>query len=193
VFRRREVLVTLKVLDTLGGELAEDAWTLYADTFRELNKIAVQRHLMNRREFDEVMADPRVAKYLTLDDAGQLVGLSTFTNDLDAVPLISPQYFEAHWPNHYAAKNIWYIGFVAVTPAGRGSGAFTELFAEYYRIAAAVNGIVGLDVCTYNETVHRLPRAIEIYLKRLSGGLSRSTRADQQSFWLHEMNSGGVA
>lgn len=181
--------MTVKFVQVLDGDLADSAWELYTAAFTELNRKAVQRHLMTRAEFDQVMADERVDKVLTLGDAGEMVGLSTFTNHLDAVPLIAPEYFEAHWPVHYAQQRIWYIGFVAVAPAAQGSGAFTEVFIEFHKIAAAVDGIVGLDVCVANEDVARLPRAIEIFLRRLSGGVSRATRIDRQNYWLFEMNA----
>jgi hypothetical protein len=179
--------MTVKFLDTLDGELADSAWKLYVDAFEELNHLAVQRHLMYRNEFDEVMADTRVDKVLTLDDAGALAGVATFTNELDAVPLIAPQYFEHHWPEHYASKRIWYIGFVAVAPAAQGSGAFTEVFEEFYRIAEPHDGLVGLDICNYNKETHHLPRAIEVWLKRLSRGASRAVRIDDQAFYLYDM------
>ena len=46
------------------GELAEDAWKLYRQSFDELRTLAVQRHVMYGDEFDAVMADSRVEKFL---------------------------------------------------------------------------------------------------------------------------------
>ena len=89
----------IKVIDRITDEDRREAmWTMYRDAFEELNTLAVQRHMMFRSEFDEVMADPRVDKYVALDDDGTMCGVATYTNDLDAVPLIAPQYFERHWP-----------------------------------------------------------------------------------------------
>jgi hypothetical protein len=109
--------MVIKIVEQVNDEeLLQSLWELYSDAFKDLNSLAVQRHLMYRNEFDEVMRDQRVQKYLCLDDDGTLYGLSTYTNDLAAVPLIAPEYFERHWPDHYAARKIWYIGFVAVDP-----------------------------------------------------------------------------
>ncbi|HEU4347241.1 MAG TPA: hypothetical protein VFR35_05580, partial [Actinoplanes sp.] len=59
----------VKVIDQItGGELREALWKLYEEAFRELRSLAVQRHLMYRSEFDEVMNDCRVQKYLALED-----------------------------------------------------------------------------------------------------------------------------
>src|SRR5258706_16131432 len=96
--------MNVKIVDLVQGDLREEAWTLYSEAFDELNALAVQRHLMYRNEFDDVMADPRVQKYLCLDVDDALRGMSIYTNDLGAVPLISPPYFERHWPEHFAER-----------------------------------------------------------------------------------------
>ena len=83
----------IKIVDLITeDELIESAWRLYEDAFQELKSLAVQRHLMYRSEFEEVMRDSRIQKYLCFSDDGEtLVGLSTYTNDLHAMPLIAPE------------------------------------------------------------------------------------------------------
>lgn len=177
--------MSVKVFDELPDSLIGDAWTLYHDAFRELNAFAVQRHLMYRDEFDAVMRDKRVQKYLSLDDNGALCGLSTYTNDLDAVPLISPQYFQRRWPQHYAERRIWYVGFVAVHRNGRAMNAFVELVEAMQRVAAPQNGIVGLDLCRYNDEARRMSHAVGLLVHRITSTV-QVERADEQSYWLYE-------
>jgi hypothetical protein len=177
--------MNIKVVDELHESLLEEAWSLYHEAFQELNAHTVQRHLMYRSEFDEVMRDRRVEKYLCLDDGGALCGLSTFTNHLDAVPLISPQYFQRRWPQHYAEQRIWYVGFVAVAPNGRAMYAFVELVEAMQRVAAPRNGIVGLDVCRYNNDARRMSRAVGLLVRRITSTV-RVEHADEQSYWLYE-------
>jgi hypothetical protein len=177
--------MNVKVVDEVHKTLIEDAWTLYHEAFNELNAFAVQRHLMYRSEFDEVMRDQRVQKYLCLEDADTLYGLSTYTNDLDAVPLISPQYFKRRWPRHYAERRIWYCGFVAVHPNGRSANVFAELVEAMYLVAATQNGIIALDMCRFNDEGRRLSRVVPLMLQRLSGDV-RTERMDEQSYWLYE-------
>jgi hypothetical protein len=178
--------VTVKFVDVLDGELAETVWTLYRAAFAGLDALAAQRHLMHRSEFDTVVADPRVDKVLALDDAGALAGVASYTNDLDAVPLISPAYFRQRWPEAYEQRRIWYIGFLAVDPAAQGGGTFTDLFTELYQVASPRNGLVAMDICTYNDDVHHLPTAIKLLLRRSSGGRARSLLADAQSYWVFD-------
>jgi hypothetical protein len=178
----------VKVVDEVVGILRDEAWALYFDAFEELNTLAVQRHLMYRWEFDDVMADARIRKYLAFDDAG-LVGLSAYTNDLHAVPLISPAYFWHHYPAEYAADRVWYCEFVAVARSGKGrpdSGAFAALVEAMWRDADG--GIIALDMCRVNAE-RGMSRVVPLMLRRLSGKV-RTVRADEQSYWIYEFPGG---
>ena len=179
----------IKVVDQVSdGDYLDEAWNLYDEAFRELNSLAVQRHLMYESEFKEVMSDPRVDKYLCLDEGGTLRGLSTYTNDLDAVPLIAPQYFKRRWPDLYRDHKIWYCGFVAVRPDGQHHHAFAALVEAMYQKAADRNGIIGLDFCQYNDDMRNMSRVIRRMLQRLSGNV-HAERMDQQSYWLYQFPS----
>ena len=63
----------------VDGDQREEAWKLYLQSFDELRYLAVQRHVMYGEEFDAVMADPLVDKFLVWGDDGSLQGLSTMT------------------------------------------------------------------------------------------------------------------
>lgn len=178
--------MNIKVVDLVHDELAEEAWRLYSTAFEELNTLTVQRHLMYRSEFIEVMGDERVQKYLAIDDEdGTLRGLSTYTNDLDAMPLISPPYFQRRWPKHYAERRIWYCGFVAVQDDKRAAQAFGDLVEAMYLVAATQNGIIGLDICRHNDEARRMSRVVRLMLHRLSGDV-RAERMDEQAYWIYE-------
>jgi hypothetical protein len=115
---------------------------------------------MYASEFDAVMADTRVTKYLAFGDDGSLQGISTMTADLLAVPLVSPEYFAQRWPERYTARRIYYIGFHAVHPDSHGTGVFGEMVKVMTHEVALVDGIAILDVCTYNKDRLHLPRAV---------------------------------
>jgi len=188
-----EQSMVIKIVDQINDdEILEAAWDLYLGAFKELNTLAVQRHLMRRDEFDGVMNDQRVQKYLCVDDDGTLCGLATYTNDLDAVPLIAPEYFERHWPEHYAAHKIWYIGFVAVHPQAQGRHVFRQLVEELYVVAATQNGLVGIDICSYNDDVLNMSHLFRSMVARLTANM-RFQRIDQQSYWLYEFPAEAAA
>jgi hypothetical protein len=178
--------MVVKIVDQFNEDAEiERLWQLYSEVFADLNALAVQRHLMYRSEFEDVMRDSRIQKYLSLDDHGSVCGLSTYTNELTAMPLISPAYFERRWPELYAQRKVWYCGFVAVFPSGRANHSFAELVEAMYLTAAAQNGIIGLDFCQFNDDQRRMSRVVRAMLQRLSGGV-RAQCADQQSYWTYE-------
>jgi hypothetical protein len=178
--------MTINVVYEVGDDLLEGSWKLYYEAFRELNSLAVQRHLMFRNEFDDVMLDHRVQKYVCLDDDDLLCGLATYTNELEAMPLISPQYFERRWPKLFAERKIWYCGFVAADPKGRGANTFAQLVEAMFRVAAEQDGIIALDFCRHKDQAHHISRVVELMLRRLSGGSLRASRMDEQQYWLYE-------
>jgi hypothetical protein len=175
----------IEVVERLGAELLDRAWGLYNDAFEELRAAAVQRHLMYRDEFDAVMGDPRVGKYLAYDADGDFAGLATLTNRLEAVPLISPEYFQRRWPERFAERRIFYVGFAAVCPGDRGSGIFAGFVAAMYQVAAAHQGVIALDICRRNEEEFGLPEAVRALFDRLARG-TRIHRLDEQVYWLYE-------
>lgn len=179
----------VKIIDQItDDETINAAWSLYQEAFEELRSLAVQRHLMYRDEFEAVMRDQRVAKYLALRDDGTLCGISTYTNELEAVPLIAPEWFARHWPEHYASKRIWYIGFVAVHPQAQGRRAFRDLVEQMYLVASNQNGLVGLDICTHNDEVRHMSRVFRSMISRWSPTM-KFDRIDQQSYWLYHFPS----
>jgi hypothetical protein len=140
---------------------------------------------MFRSEFDEVMADDRVEKYVVAAADGSLAGLSTFTNELDAMPLISPEFFAHRWPQHYAERRIWYLGFIAIGANQRSSGVFESMIDKMWRIVRANAGVAALDLCARNEA-RNLDTAITRTLAALTPDVV-ATRLDTQAFWAWEL------
>lgn len=174
--------------ELVEGLAREHCWELYERAFAGLRAAAVQRHLMYRDEFDAVMADKRVAKLVVSDGTGpdvRVAALATFTNHLDAVPLISPEFFAARWPDLYADGLIWYVGFLAIDPDFWRTPASALLVREICRAPAASGGIVGVDICDHNESTRRMSTG----LLRLGRAVSTQTtlhRLDAQTFWAYE-------
>lgn len=161
-------------------------WALYERAFADLRVGAAQRHVMLHQEFEELLADSRVIKYVVRDPArGRLSGLATMTNDLDAVPLVSPEYFQLHYPESVAAGNLWYVNFVAVDPDYHGTGTFGMIIGEACRRVAPVGGVICLDVSERSELQHQLPSAIERIGNTFAPGTSKR-RLDSQVYWAYQ-------
>ena len=177
----------LETTTQIAGQLAEDCWALYEQAFEELRTAAVQRHVMLRSEFDAVLADVRVTKYAALDEAagGRCCALATATTALEAMPLISPEFFAHRWPDLYAGRHIWYVGFVAVAPDHQRGPLFGRIVGDVARSAAAVGGVTAMDVSRYVAEHRRLPEVLARYFARLAPG-TRGVLLDEQSFWAYE-------
>lgn len=173
------------VMPVLPGPLLDPAWAFYRDVFDELRILAVNRHLMHRHEFEDLMADKRIDKYVAHDDAGEIIGLAAMTSDLSAVPLVSPEYFRHHWPELYAENRLFYVLFVGAMRGPRGRGVFVGLLREMYRPIEAAAGRAFVDVCTHNEEALKLPEKIAGVLTGIAGH-AVPTRVDSQSFWMYE-------
>jgi hypothetical protein len=176
----------IEVGETVPAQESDEAWQLYIAAFEELRTTAVQRHVMTRQEFDGVLDDRRVLKYRAMDPGpgGRLAALSTLTNELDAMPLISPDYFRRRWPDRFAESRIWYIGFMAVHPGYRNSGVFERVVEEMYQVIAASHGVGVVDICRRNDELG-LPQAVHEVLDNLTGNVRRE-RLDEQTYWLYE-------
>lgn len=175
----------IETVDAVPAGLLDSLWRIYLQAFDELRSAAVQRHVMYRSEFDEVMRDRRVCKYVARDDDGVVQGLATVTNDLHAVPLISPEYFERRYPDMFAKRQIWYVGFVAVNRGGRRARLFVKIIEAMYQTAARNLGIVAVDVCRHNEQAYGMAGAIQTILRRQYGQVE-GRRVDEQSYWVYE-------
>lgn len=165
------------------------AWDLYRDAFTDIDAQAAQRHLMTRDEFDHVMTDRRIRKYFAFH-GGTPVGLAVITNDLDAWPLISPRYFARQWPDLYAARRIFYIGF-ACTVTGAPNHTFHDLIADLSKEVFAVDGMAVMDFCTRNAIGLRMPRRVGALLNHLHPAASEARLIDTQEFWAWRFDGNG--
>lgn len=183
----------IDVSNVLGNGEINAAYDFYAERFAGLRTRAIQRHLMTLPELHAVCTDTAVEKWRVFTDTGDLVGFATYSNILTSMPLIEPAFFQARWPREYAAKAIWYCGFVCVADTAP-QGAFVELITRMYHQAAEHGGVISLDYCAAND---RLARAVRLALHRVAtervtvpDGLSQTafqaTPVDTQTYWTYE-------
>jgi Acetyltransferase (GNAT) family len=173
----------------------DELWPLYEASFSPLAARAAQRHLMTRAEFDEAMIDDRVDKIVVRDHrAGDAPAcLAAISNRLNAVHLVSPDYYANRWPEHYRAGRIWYITFVAVHPDYQRTYAIAKVMERLCQFAAQDGGIIAADICEFNEETLRFPTTIARLCKAFNPGIRRE-RLDAQVYWAYELPAlGGSA
>jgi hypothetical protein len=174
----------------VDGPEADACWEFYDRAFETLRTRAAQRHAMTRDEFADQMIDGRVTKHIVYDAqiGSKPVGMTTLTNDLKAVPLISPEFYEARWPQFYAEQLIWYIGFLAIDPDYHGTGVLARMVGSLCDVVPPRGGVMAADICQFNQEAMLLPETFA----RLAGTYSRQPelqRLDAQVFWGYEFAS----
>jgi hypothetical protein len=174
----------LIVLAVVDGELRERAWEAYGDAFAELRTAAIQRHMMTRDEFDAVMADERVQVYLARHPDGTVAAIATLANDLAAMPLVSPDFFRARWPEHYDAGRCWYIGLVGVRPSEQGGGAFQLIVGTVAATLGPRGGVLVLDVPQRNIESFHVPNAVKRIADAVVADVSIEM-VDAQTYWAY--------
>lgn len=177
--------IRVEIQGEVEHQLWAQAWEWYQTTFEEINRLAVQRHMANSEEWSEMRDDTALLKFLAFN-GDELVGVGVMTNDLYAWGLISPQYFEYHFPNMYNEDRIWYCGFVG---ASDGNGeAFSQLVTEMHGVIKSNNGMVCIDYCAVNVAIRRMPERVDMMLRRLDP-LTQSWKLDTHEFWLYTFGS----
>jgi hypothetical protein len=139
---------------------------------------------MTREEFDAVMADERVQVFLAQHADGSVAAIATLANDLDAMPLVSPDFFRARWPEHYEAGRCWYIGLVGVRPSEQGGGAFQLIVGTVAATLGPRGGVLVLDVPQRNIESFHVPNAVKRIADAVVSDVSIEM-VDAQTYWAY--------
>jgi hypothetical protein len=130
------------------------------------------------------MADERVRVYLAEQPDGEIAGIATLANDLAAMPLVSPDFFAARWPEHYAAGRCWYIGLVGVRPSAQGAGAFQLIVGTVAATLGPRGGVLVHDVPQRNIESFHVPHAVKRIADTLVSDVT-CEMVDAQTYWAY--------
>lgn len=98
---------------------------LYLEVFGPLRYAAAARHILTRDEWDEEMSDDRVMKIVAWHD-DQPVGISLVALDLNAVPWVSPEFYQLRYPG----RPVYYCGISLVLPDYQGLSLFSRMMRQ---------------------------------------------------------------
>ena len=179
--RSRSRLTREHVID---GDRAEALWEMYRDAFEPLETIAVQQHLWSKADILAQLADDRIVKFVVWNNDEPL-GMCMITNNLDLVPMISPRYLQALYPQHAERSAIFYGIMIFVKAGSPGRTTFARLGAHMAQEAALSRGVVVFDMCRFN----RENRSLDDNLARLGAPFKNSsmTVVDQQTWFAFEV------
>jgi len=163
----------------ISSELTQQFWELYDLAFEPLRTASPCRQYMRKHEFVAEMTDERMLKFLLWDDDGLAVAMVLVATDLSVIDWISPDYFQAKFPEHYAKGTIYYFGALLVKPDSQGQHYSSFLLDELDNFVIRNNGIAAFDCCSLNN--EWMPDMIhKITLKQTPGDL---VELDQQFYY----------
>lgn len=162
-------------------ELTLVFYNLYEAAFGPLRTRSIARQTLTEDEFTAQMVNGAVSKYVAWDAEGNPVGMCTLTQQLDTVPWISPEYFAARYPEHWARRAIWYFGFILAHPSQRHSRFLDQMVEVGVGELAAQGAICAYDICAYNDEMLGLGRRLSESFERTTG--VAATRTDTQNYY----------
>jgi hypothetical protein len=139
--------------------------------------------MMYGTEFDDVMNNITVLKFVVFDSDDNVIGFAAFTNNLYNVDLVSVAFYRSRWPKHVDTMRLWYCLFVAVHPDH--PGAYLKLCRAMYDKAAETNGVIALDFCDYNDQQLGMGESITKMLTHFDP-TTKAQMVDVQEYWVYE-------
>jgi hypothetical protein len=143
----------------LDGHAVAAMYNLYQGAFGPLTTLAAARHVLTAEEFSAEMADERLEKYVAWSDDGQPVGITTLATDLAAIAWISPEYYAAAYPEHFARGAVFYLGITCVSKQRQHQGGYPLMIHAVVNRLIEANAVCGYDTCAYNDA-HGMTRSI---------------------------------
>jgi hypothetical protein len=174
---------TTRELVIVGGR-AEALWEMYRDAFTPLQTLAIQRHLWSRREILDELANEQIIKFVGW--SGEVpVGLCMLTNNLDLVPMISPDFLRSRFPEQAQRDAIFYGIMIFVRPGFRGRTMFARLGTLMAQETALSSGVVLFDMCAFNRDNGSLDDNLGKLARPFAG--SSMSLVDQQTWFAVEL------
>jgi hypothetical protein len=177
--------MNIKIYESVpyDDKLYDQCLATYRGSFKGLETLAAQRHMMYGAEFEFLMNDITTLKFVVFDDHDNVIGLAAYTNNLYSVDLISVEFYRSRWPEHVEQLRLWYCLFVAVHPDY--PGAFLKLCRAMYDKAAETKSIIALDFCDHNDQELGMGRSITKMLTHFDPS-TKAQMVDVQEYWVYE-------
>ena len=164
----------------ITGPAAEGLYELYREAFEPLKVLAAARQVLTRREFLTQLEDHRIDKYIAWEN-GDPLGLITLTRRLEAVQWISPEYYAARFPDHWARNAIYYLGFAVARPTTRTTRFLETIVRLCIEPLVAERAIIAYDVCFHNNEALGFSKRIAEVVQQFSH--SRPEELDSQMYY----------
>ncbi len=152
---------------SIDVETQEAFLAIYREAFAPLEPLAAARQALTDEEFRAQMNDPGVFKFLAWDEHEQACAMAIMAADLTKVPWISPQYFAAHFPEHFARHAIYYYQALLVRPDHQKSGTAGRMLEAVITKVAQDKAVAAIDCCRFTVEEVQFPAMVSAVASRL--------------------------
>jgi hypothetical protein len=166
LFSRTNDRGRIDTLSTVDAGMSEQFLGLYRAAFAPLDELAPARQGLTDEEFAFQMDDHTVMKVVGYDRADDPVALTFMSPNLATVPWISPQYFQARFPDHMARRAVFYFGGLLVREQERAGPWAILVLEEAVRRVTEAGGVAIFDCCAHNVD-RKLPELIARVARRV--------------------------
>jgi hypothetical protein len=136
----------------LTSDVITGLYPSYVHAWDDLLFHAAARHVLTLEEFTFEMLDARIEKHLVVDDdGGRILGLTTLTNDLSAIPWINDHFYTTRYPEPATQGTLFYVGYTFIHQADRGQRVLWMMARERDRRFAEAHAVVAFDICAFNN------------------------------------------
>lgn len=152
----------------LTGAPAKALYRLYRPAFEPLKVRSAARQVLTRSEFLDQMRDERIDKYVAWENGSEPIGMITLTRDLESVPWISPEYFAARYPDHWARNAVYYLGIILAHPRNHTARFLDTIVRLSLEPLANDRALIAYDMCHYNAS-RRLAERVADVVRQYAG------------------------
>lgn len=160
---KRKLSVRLLVSITSESEVRA-IQEFYRRVFDKVDEDTPLRQSFDDTAMADFLSNPDVVKVVATDPEGLVIGLGMITSDIGLEPLLSPLYFQKHYPG----IPVWYVLTLAIDQEHRGSKLTFDILNRMLKCPQK-NAIA---VFAYSKLVNtQLPRYASIATRGKSDGV----------------------
>jgi GNAT superfamily N-acetyltransferase len=145
----------------------EEFLEIYREAFAPLEPLAAARQALTDEEFRGQMNDPGVFKFLAWDKDERPCAMAIMAADLAKVPWISPQYFAARFPEHFARGAIYYYQALLVRADHRKTGTAGRMLEAVITKVAEDQAVAAIDCCRFTVEEVQFPAMVSAVASQL--------------------------
>ena len=154
-------------------------WGFYDCIFRTLNEETPIIQSFPKKYFMEWLGNPQVIKFIERHEE-KIVGFCAFAYDIELEPLLSPTYFQKHFPN----KRVIYCPVLALSPNYRRKDTALKFIKEIFKDGWSENGIL---VFLHSKAMaHGFPRLFKL----ASSNYLEGREIDAEACWIYAWKDG---